>query len=392
MDFRFMPEEDAFRNDVEAFVRAELPPGWVGAPTDDAEVDIAYGRAFSDKLAKKGWLAPAWPVEYGGLGLGIIRQMIYNEIMAYYRAPLGQSWCGIQLVGPTVMVYGTDEQKREHIPSILRNEVWWAQGFSEPNAGSDLASLQTRAVVGGDDFVVNGEKTWTSGAQYASHCILLVRTDPEAPKHKGVSMLIADLNAPGVRVQPLVDMTDSQPFNQVIFEDVRVPRKNLVGELNRGWYVAATTLDFERSGIQRPAMVRRLLDDAVAELRSAGAPGLRVLDDSLIRHRIAQARIEIEASRLISYYVVSLQAKGKIPNYEASMAKLFGSEMVQRFGNLLAQMYGAWGQLRPESPRNRLQGRVPWFYVGIIPETIAQGSSEVQRSVIATRGLGLPRI
>jgi len=312
--------------------------------------------------------------------------------MAYYRAPLGQSWCGLQLVGPTIMVYGSDEMKQQYLPQILRNETWWAQGFSEPNSGSDLASLQTRAVMDGDDFVVNGGKIWTSGAQFADRCILLVRTDQEAPKHKGISMLLADLKAPGVRVQPLVDMTDAAPFNQVFFEDVRVPKKNLVGELNRGWYAAATTLDFERSGAYRASLASRILDDAVAEIRSWGDSGRSVLAEPLVQTALAQARTEIACSRLLAYYVVSLQSQGKIPNYEASMSKLFGSEMLQRLGNLLMRLYGAWGQLRPESAVHRLQGRVPWYYAGVIPETIAQGSSEIQRNVIATRGLGLPRI
>lgn len=389
-DFRFTADEEAFKQEVNDFLRAELPSDF--DPDEGERGDLDLAKSFTDKLASKGWLAPAWPREYGGLGLGHMQQLIYNEAMSYYRAPLGQSWCGVQLVGPTLMVYGSEEQKKEHLAGILRNEVWWAQGFSEPNSGSDLASLQTRAVLDGDEFVVNGAKIWTSGAQYASKVILLTRTDPEAPKHKGISFLLVDINSPGFRVQPLTDMSDRQPFNQMFFEDVRVPRSNLVGEMNRGWYMAATTLDFERSGVGRSAHAQRLLEDVIRELRALPVSYGRPMEDPTVLHQLAQARIEIEAARYISYYVVSLQSQGKIPNYEASMAKLFGSEMNQRFAQVLMEIFGLYGQLRPESPLKKLSGRLPMFYMTVVPDTIAEGTSEIQRNVIATRGLGLPRM
>ena len=388
-DFKFSTQEEAFKAEVNAFIKAELPADYEGSESEGGDPELA--KSFTDKLAKKGWLAPAWPKEYGGLGLGHMEQLIYNEAMSYHRAPLGQSWCGVQLVGPTLMVYGSEEQKKEHLGGILRNEVWWAQGFSEPNSGSDLASLQTRAVLDGDEFVVNGSKIWTSGAQFASKLILLTRTDPEAPKHKGISFLLADIHTQGLRVQPLTDMSDREPFNQVFFEDVRVPRRNLVGEMNRGWYMAATTLDFERSGVGRSARGQRLLEDVIQALREMPPSEGRPLEDPTVLHKLAQAKIEIEAARYISYYVVSLQSQGKIPNYEASMAKLFGSEMNQRFAQTLMEIFGLYSQLRPESPIKKLAGRMPMYYMVSVPDTIAEGSSEIQRNIIATRGLGLPR-
>ncbi len=393
-EFEFTADEKAFRTEVESFIRAELPGDWSPDAGNEEgngdDTDVAW--AFTNKLAKKGWLAPAWPVQYGGLGLTHMKQMIYSEAMAYHGAPLGQTWCGLQLVGPTLMVYGNEEQKKEHLGQILRNEVWWAQGFSEPNSGSDLASLQTRAVIDGDDFIVNGSKIWTSGAQFASKVILLTRTDPEAPKHKGISFLLVDINSPGFRVQPLVDMSGNAPFNQMFFEDVRVPRRNMVGEMNRGWYMAATTLDFERSGVDRAAFLRRRLEDVVAALRDETLYGRPALEVYEVRNKLAQLRMEVDVARWIAYYVASQQAQGKIPNYEASMSKLFASEVSQRFARSLMEIYGLFAQLRPEDSRRKLHGMMPMFYMTSVPATIAAGSSEIQRNIIATRGLGLPRI
>ena len=392
MQFNLPPEALRFRDEVEAFVKAELPPGYEGHDREDGEtLDLA--KEFTDKLARKGWLAPAWPVEYGGLGLGYWEQMLYNELMSYYRAPMGQSGMGVSLIGPTIMIYGTEEQKKEHLGAILRNEQWWAQGFSEPNSGSDLASLQTRAVEDGDDFVVNGSKIWTSGAQYASMIFMLVRTDTHAPKHRGISFVVADLKSPGIRVQPLTDLSDHQPFNQTFFEDVRIPKKNLIGELNRGWYVAVTTLDFERSGVEWAAGARRLLEDAVKELKEwrPGQADGRAIDHPVVRHKLAQMQVEAEVARWLAYRVTSMQANGAVPNYEASISKVFGSEMNQRLAKTLVDIYGLYGQVREESKYARLIGRPAESYLGTVPVTIFSGSSEIQRNVIATRGLGLPR-
>ncbi len=392
MDFTLPAGALKFRDEVEAFVKAELPDDYVGHDREDGAT-LELAKEFTDKLAKKGWLAPAWPVEYGGLALGYWEQMLYNELMAYHRAPMGQSGMGVSLIGPTIMIYGTEEQKKEHLGAILRNEQWWAQGFSEPNSGSDLASLQTRAVSDGDDFVINGSKIWTSGAQYASMIFFLVRTDPEAPKHRGISFLVADLKTPGIRVQPLTDLANHQPFNQTFFEDVRVPKKNLIGELNRGWYVAVTTLDFERSGVEWAAGARRLLEDAVADLKEwrslPGGP--RAIDDYSVQNKLVQMQIEAEVARWLAYRVTSMQAQGLVPNHEASISKVFGSEMNQRLARALTEIYDLYGQVREDSKHARLVGRPAETYMETVPVSIFSGSSEIQRNVIATRGLGLPR-
>ncbi len=389
MEFQLAVDEAQFQGEVARFIKAELPPNYAGPTWEGGPEHQRVAKEFTDKLAKKGWLAPAWPVEYGGLGLSHWKQMLYKEQISYHRAPLGQSGMGVSLVGPTIIIYGTEEQKKEHLGAILRNEQWWAQGFSEPNSGSDLASLQTRATANGDDFVVNGGKIWTSGAQYASKIFLLVRTDPEAPKHRGISFLLSDIKAPGITVQPLVDMTGGKPFNQVFFEDVRIPKANLIGELNRGWYVAATLLDFERSGVEWSASSRRLLADAIAELREWD--GGSVLGNPVVRHKLARMQVECEVARWLAYRVTSMQAAGMVPNHEASISKAFGSELTQRLARTLVEIHGGYGQLRRASARARLLGRPADSYLSTVPLTILAGSSEIQRGIIAMRGLGLPR-
>ncbi len=391
MDYRFTADEELFRDEVQAFLDQQLPKNYEPALIDEHEWVRDLGKQFTDALAKKGWIAPAWPVEYGGLGLSYWKQMIYKELMFYHRAPMGQTETGIELAGPTIIVYGTEEQKKEYLPEILRNDIWYAQGFSEPNSGSDLASLSTRAVLDGDDFVINGSKIWTSNSQYAQKLILLVRTDAEAPKHRGISFLVADIRQPGVNVVPLADMSEGEPFAQVFFEDFRVPKRNLIGELNRGWYVAATTLDFERSGIEWPSANQRLLEDAVRDLGSWG-DSRSPLNDQVVRHKLAELKIAVEANRLICYRVVSMQSQGLIPNHEASMSKIMGSETAQRLTRELVNIYGAHGQLRPGSKWARLAGRVPDHYMDTVAHSIFNGTNEIQRNVIATRGLGLPRM
>ncbi|HEY8768116.1 MAG TPA: acyl-CoA dehydrogenase family protein, partial [Dehalococcoidia bacterium] len=256
--------------------------------------------------------------------------------------------------------------------------------FSEPAAGSDLAALETRAVLDGDHFVVNGQKIWTSLAHRADWCILLVRTDPDAPKHKGISYLLADMRLPGIQVAPLVDITGRHAFNQIFFEDVRVPRACLVGELNRGWYVAAATLDFERSGINRVVAGVRVFEELVEFTR------LKATHNRGVRAKLAELAIELAAGRLLAYRVASMQAKGQLPNAEASMSKMYGSELQQRLANAGMQIMGLPGQV--ESGRwAPLAGRLEQYYLSTSALTVAAGTSEVQRNIIAGRGLGLPR-
>ncbi|MEP7215885.1 MAG: acyl-CoA dehydrogenase family protein, partial [Anaerolineaceae bacterium] len=286
--------------------------------------------------------------------------------------------------------HGTDEQKAEHLPPMLRGEVAWCQGFSEPGSGSDLASLQTRAVRDGDDYVVNGQKIWTSGAHRADWMFILIRTDPDAPKHRGISYLLLDMKAPGVSVRPLINMAEGHVFNEVFFEDVRVPVRNRIGEENRGWYVGTTTLDFERSNIARAIAAHKNVDRLAKYVKSRAAAGRPVSDSQ--RLEVAERAIETSVCELLSFTVISVQARGGVPNMEASMNKMYGSELSQRLAYTEMHLTGLSGQLRTPVGLEAESGiRATMNYLNTIPSTIAAGTSEIQRNIIATRGLGLPR-
>ncbi|HLB26193.1 MAG TPA: acyl-CoA dehydrogenase family protein [Dehalococcoidia bacterium] len=393
MEFRFTPEEESFRGEIREFLRRELPADWGGAcALGEADEDRwQFLRSFQRRLAERKWLTLGWPQEHGGLAASHMMQVIYSEEMTYFRAPT-QIGVGPDRVGPTIILYGTEEQKRRHLPGIAAGDTVWCQGFSEPAAGSDLASLQTSAVAEGDFFVVNGQKIWTSFAHKADWCILLARTDPEAPKHKGISYFLLDMATPGIDVRPLVDMAGRHTFNEIFFDNVRIPRDCLVGELNRGWYVAAATLDFERSGINRVVTGIRVYEDLVQYVaQSQQDGGRRLPDDTRVRTKLAELAIEFQAGRLLAYRVASMQARGQIPNAEASMSKLYGSELQQRLAGAGMEIMGMGGQLEPGSPWAPLQGRVEAFYLLAVALTIAAGTSEIMRGIIAGRGLGLPR-
>jgi alkylation response protein AidB-like acyl-CoA dehydrogenase len=392
MQFSFSPQQQAFRSEVRAFLAESLPPNWEGADNaiDDEAVDV--GRDFLKKLAPKKWIAPAWPVEYGGLGMSLWDQVVFNEEMGYARAPIINT-AAVGYLGPTIILYGTDEQKKQHLPGVTNGDVIWCQGYSEPNSGSDLASLQTRAVQDGDDFVINGQKIWTSQAHYADWMFLLARTDPDAPKHRGISYFLLDMKTPGITVRPLINMANGEGFNEVFFENVRVPRSGLLGELNRGWYIATTTLDFERSSIGGTSQALRALEDLTRFARSErdAQTGELIWERPLVRHAIADLWLSLEVTRLLSYRVVSMQSKGLVPNYEASIIKVFNSEYAQRQARVGMSIMGLYGGLWEGSPHAKLKARFSKSYVTSVGGAIAGGTSEIQRNIIAQRGLGLPR-
>ena len=391
MDYRFTAEEETFRQEVSTFLKAELPPDWDYDPFELHDENWGFALAFTKKLAGRGWVAPAWPSEYGGLGLDFMKQVVLSEEMAYHRAP-NTSLIGVVYAGPTFIVYGTEEQKRQFLPGITSGEIVWCQGYSEPNAGSDLASLQMTAVKDGDDYVVNGTKIWSSNAHKANWCFFLARTDLEAPKHKGISYFVAPMDTPGISVNPLVNMAEEHVFNEIVFDNVRVPAKYLVGEENRGWYVGMTTLDFERSNISTAAQHRRSFEQLVGYIRDERGGSVADGDGRQLRLRLADVAVEIETGRLLSYRVASMQAKGHIPNYESSAAKVYHSELGQRLANTGVAVMGMQGTLREDSKYARLRGRFARTYVTSVGNTIAAGTSEIMRGIIATRGLGLPRV
>lgn len=379
MDFRFSGADDAFRAEVRGVLEAYAPQRTEG--TDEGET------GFEKALATRGWLTAAWPKAYGGLGLTQIEQLIFKEELM--RAGGTFPGTGVNLVGPTLMVHGTETQRREHLPKIAAGSVAWCQGFSEPGAGSDLASLQARAVRDGDEFVVNGQKIWTSRAHRADWILLLARTDPAAPKHRGITMFLVDMQTPGIRVRPIRQLTGVAGFNEVFFDDVRVPSANIVGEQDRGWYAAATTLDFERSGIERNLIAEGDWNRIFAFVRAE--PGSwPPRDRSGLRQRFAELRIEVEAGRWLARRVAWLQMKGMVPNAEASMSKGFNSEVGQRVSEFGVNAFGLAGQLS-SGPWAALDGQAAFRYLDARRLTVAQGTAEIQRNIIATRGLGLPR-
>ncbi len=406
MDWSDSAEQAAFRAEARALIEARLPGRYRAmaasdAPTEEQPWQVdriseepahrAAAEEWRAALAEKGWIAPHWPPEYGGAGLSSMQQFTLSQELARAGAPhIGGT--GVGILGPALIVHGSEEQKREHLPKILSGERVWAQGFSEPGAGSDLASLQTRAVRDGDEWVINGQKIWTTLAHTVDWLFALVRTDPEAPKHRGISFLMMDKATPGISVRPLINAAFRHNFNETFFEDVRVPASHLVGEENRGWYVAMTLMDFERSNvggaISFERAVRRLADYATHEGRERSR--LDRLD--ALRQLVAGHLIEANVQLNFSLRIVSIQARGEVPNHEASTNKVFGSEASQRLTNTATKLFGLYANLwDEEEPRSPMQGSVAQEYCNSIQNTVAAGTSEIQRNVIATRGLGLPR-
>lgn len=382
MNFHLSPEQAAFQREVLDFIQGGLPAGW-----DDEhgslEERLAVERDIMKRLAAKRWLALPWPKEFGGMGASPMQQLIFNEQMAYFGVP-GTVNMGVAWVGPVVMLYGRDDQKEQYLSRIADGTDLWCTLYSEPGAGSDLAAMQTRAVRDGDDYIINGQKIWTTFGHYADWGWLAARTDPDAPKHKGISTFAIKMDTPGITVRPLVNMAGTHEFNEIFFEDVRVPASNLVGEENRGWYNVAVGLDFERSSIGATSNSRRQVDDLVRYLREN-----RPRIDNAVKHRLVDEAIGVALLRNMAYYIASHQEKtGIAPTREAQMAKLFGAELQQRIAATALQVFGMEGQAtRAGAPTEQYQ----YALLRSVANTIEGGTSEIQRSVIATRGLGLPR-
>ena len=381
MDFRLSSQQQAFQDEVTGFVKSGLPERWDGEH-ETIDERMAVERDVMRRLAAKRWLALPWPKEYGGMGATPMEQLIFNEQMAYHRVP-GYVNMGVAWVGPVVMLYGTDEQKRDYLGKIADGTDIWCTLYSEPGAGSDLASMQTRAVRDGDDYVINGQKIWTSFGHYADWGWLAARTDPDVPKHKGLSTFAIKMDTPGITIRPLVNMAGTHEFNEIFFEDVRIPASQLVGEENRGWYHVAVGLDFERSSIGATSNARRTVHDLVRHVsanRAAARPEIRT--------RLADHAISVEVLRAMAYNIAARQEGGFAPTREAQMAKLFGAELQQRVATTGLQVFGLEGQAsRETSPAFSYQ----YTLLRSVANTIEGGTSEIQRGVIATRGLGLPR-
>ena len=390
MRFDFTPEEKKFKRQLSSFLDDVLPTDWHGPADESRDDHWALNEDIKKGLAERGWLVMSWPKEYGGSDSSPMMNTIFAEEMAYRRAP-GHDRFGTRMFGPTLMQFGTEEQRKKHLGSIARGEIQWCQGYSEPNSGSDLASLQTRAIEDGDDYLVTGAKIWTSLAHRANMMFMLVRTDLEATPHKGISLVMVDMKSTGIEVLPIVNMAGVHSFNQVVFDNVRVPKSNLVGDPNDGWRAGMTVLNFERSGIDYAAWARAALEEIVDYVNSDEAVVTSAKTDPNVRIKLAELHMEVEAARLMCYDVSYRQGKGQIPASEASMSKVAASEVYLKVLDYGVEILGMYGVLEPGSSQAKLQGRFFKMRLFYTSGPILAGTNEIQKNIIAQRGLGLPR-
>ncbi|MGH3118744.1 MAG: acyl-CoA dehydrogenase [Gaiellales bacterium] len=390
MDFRDTAEEASFRTELRAWLDANIPTEWRERGHVAGRGDEAISKEWSKKLYEAGYSGLTWPKEFGGAGAPYTYQAIFLEETARAEPPDHIGVIGLGMAGPTIIAHGTDAQKKRYLQNILSGEDVWCQGFSEPGSGSDLASLRTKAVDDGDAFVVNGQKVWSSFAHIADWCILLVRTDPDAPKHEGITYLLVDMHSPGVEVRPLRQITGDPEFNEIFFNDVRVPKDNLLGEINQGWKVAMTTLLHERGTLgfaltaRLEVMVRKLIELA----KQTSVNGHTAAEDPLFRDRITQQWISLQGLRFTNYRALTGLMRTGVPGPEGSIAKLHWSEANQDLTKLALEIIGPLAQLDEDGVWNGF-----WQYQQLRSRgnTIEAGTSEVLRNIIAERVLGLPR-
>ena len=386
MDFRDSPEEAAFRAELRSWLASALPPDWGERDPHVGRWDFGYARDWSGKLFDAGYAGLTWPVEYGGRGMSPTYQAIYLEETAKADAPDHVGVIGLGMAGPTIMAHGTPEQKRDHLRGILSAETVFCQGFSEPGSGSDLASVRTRAELDGDEFVVNGQKVWSSYAHVADWCILLTRSEPGSQKHRGLTYLLLDMHAPGVEVRPLRQITGDPEFNEIFLTDVRVPVSKVVGEVGGGWQVAMTTLLHERGtlGFALTARLEVLFRRLLVTATKTGAAA-----DPIVRDRIADLWVDLQGLRFTNYRSLTTLVKTGVPGPEGSVAKLHWSETNQRLTKLAIELLGPDGQL--DGDGGFWNGYWQYQQLRSRGNTIEAGTSEILRGIIAERVLGLPR-
>ena len=393
MDFAYTPAEEAFRGDLAAWLRANLPEHRKTYPPSDDELSLHPDKSFDAcrvwhrRMHADGWIGIHWPREYGGRGAGLVERMIYAEEMVAAGAPPGVNTVGLTIAGPAIMHHGTPEQRRRWLPPMLPADEIWCQGFSEPGAGSDLANLSTRAVIDGDDFVVTGQKVWTSNAHRSDYCILLVRTDPAAPKHKGISCLLVDMKTPGITIRPLVQVTGDAEFNEVFFDQVRVPREHLLGRLHGGWEVAITVLMYERMALGSMVVLHHFIDRVLALARSRDGAAA----DPVMRQRLAELYIGGRLLRLTSLRYLTRQLRGEAPGAEGSVLKLGFTESYRQMAEVATQLVGPYHQLWAGSDRAIDDGRWAFQALFALRFGIAGGTTEIQKGIIGERLLGLPK-
>jgi len=397
MELTPTPEQRSFRDEVRAWLRQNMPREWTArlAASSDVPRAEAYDllRDWQRRLHAAGFIGLTWPREYGGRGLTFMEEMILAEEMALAKAPPVLNILGIGMAGPTIMAYGTEEQKQRHLPKILSADEIWCQGYSEPNAGSDLASLQTRAVRDGRDYVVDGQKVWTSLAHTADWMMLLARTDPDAPRHKGITYFLLDMHLPGVTVKPLRQITGDAEFNEVFFDGVRVPDSQVLGGVNNGWAVGMTTLMYERLalGFGLQMRLRIALDGLIEMARRAEKAGRAVTKDPVMRQKIAQLWIDTECLKYTGARAITRLLKGEMPGPEASTGKMGWVETHQRLQELAMEVQGPYAQLVKGSDWAVEDGLWQHAFLRSRANSIEGGTTEIQKNIIGERVLGLPK-
>jgi alkylation response protein AidB-like acyl-CoA dehydrogenase len=395
LDFTLTPDQQAFRERVRSWLKANIPPEWKALGSTEVPRAEAYelGRRWQRTLFDGGFIGVTWPREYGGQGLTFVEEMILHEEMALQKAPPILNILGVGMAGPTIIAYGTEEQKQRYPAKILSCEEIWCQGYSEPNSGSDLAALQTRAVKDGDHYVINGQKVWTSLAHVADWMMLLARTDPDAPKHKGISYFLLDMHAPGVTVKPLRQMTGDAEFNEVFFDNVRVHERQVLGEVNNGWAVGLTTLMYERLALGFGLQVRlRIALESLIEMgRRVEKTGRAVTRDPLLRQKLAQLWIDTEALKYTGARAITKLLRGELPGPEASAGKMGWVETHQKLQELAMEIEGPYAQLTRGSDRAIDGGVWQYGFLRSRANSIEGGTTEIQKNIIGERVLGLPK-
>jgi len=388
MDFKFSEEQQRFKREVHDFLEEELRQG-LWQPSCDAWI-MGFDPEFTKRVAQKSWIGLTWPKEYGGQGRSYVERLILTEEMLRYGAPAGCHWFADRQIGGSILDYGTEEQKKEFLPMILRGEARVGLGMSEPEAGSDLASLKTRAIEDGDGYIIDGQKVWTSGANQMNWIYLVARTDPDAPKHKGISEFLFEASLPGVTVNPIVDITGRIHFNEVFLDGVRVPKKCLIGEKNRGFYQILHQLDYERSGMERLMGNYPLFEALIQYTKETKRNGKSLSEDPLIRSKLAQLKIEFEVGRLHMYRIAMVMDEGRAPNWESSMSKVYGTTFEQHLANAAMEIIGLYGQLSPESKWAPMLGMAHESYLSSKGYSLQAGTTEILKNIVALRRLGLP--
>jgi alkylation response protein AidB-like acyl-CoA dehydrogenase len=397
LDFTLTPEQEAFREEVRAWLKVNIPRHWEARAMGSADVPRpeAYDamRVWQRKLYDAGFIGLTWPKEYGGRGLTFLEEMVLHEEMALAKAPPILNILGVGMAGPTIVAYGTEEQKKRYPAKILACEEIWCQGYSEPNAGSDLASLQTRAVKDGEHWVINGQKVWTSLAHIADFMMLLARTDPEAPRHKGITYFLLDMKLPGVTVKPLKQLTGDSEFNEVFFDNVRVHESQVLGGVNNGWAVGLTTLMYERLALGFGLQVRlRIALDSLIELaRKMDKHGRSVVKDPVIRQKIAQLWIDTECLKYMGARAITKLLKGEVPGPEASAGKMGWVETHQKLQELAMEIEGPYSQILRGSDWAVDGGLWQYTFLRSRANSIEGGTTEIQKNIIGERVLGLPK-